>query len=201
MKNVTLLTLASLLVVGVVSCSKTLEVKKQPAMPAPVLLTKGVSATINNIAWSAGARSAQTDSASTQPADSTATEPASFYATFGSDSSSLIIFAGGSFSGFENASWAKILLWVRGFNGEGNYPLGLNDSASIAVFSVVYPDQSFNQYYTGASTNSTGNINITSYDRVNNTISGNFDFKAKSAIEGDSSIVVNNGRFAAVPLH
>lgn len=199
MKKATFNIILAVLALIAVSCNKTVEQRKQPVPPGPVALTKGVSANINNTKWIADGRTSQ-DSTSTSPTDSTTTQAKPFYAFFeGPDSSSIGLVAAGSFTGFENANWAKIYLTVKGFTGEGNYPLGQNDGGSSAIFTVGYQDVLFNQFSTGS--DATGTVIISTYNKANNTISGSFEFTAKSTQSGDnSSIVVNNGQFIDIPL-
>lgn len=156
--------------------------KPDPTKPA-------FTATINNKTWTASESLTDTTVADNND---------SFYATFGSDSASFLILANGFYDGFETAQYAKILLWLREFDGAGRYELSINESSSLAVFSVVKSDGSFNQYYT--STTTFGVVNVSEYDKVNKTISGDFEFSAVSAVEGDSSIVVRNGKFSGVTI-
>ncbi|MEP7320198.1 MAG: DUF6252 family protein [Panacibacter sp.] len=146
---------------------------------------KGFTAKINRVRWvSNGLKS-----------DSTDLPGAAYYGSYGIDSS-LVLVGYGSFPGFENASYAYILLFVNGFKGPGVYPMGeYRGINSFGVFTSVYEDGTFDQFYSGESS---GLLNITSYDEVNNTISGDFNFSAVSS--ADSSIIIKNGLFADLQL-
>lgn len=147
---------------------------------------KGMGAKINGTRWLANGLQA----------DSTPLPGAAFYGSFGIDSASLLLVGYGSFVGFENASYAYVLLFVNGFNGTGTYPMGgYNGVNSFGVFTSVYEDGSFDQFYSGENS---GILNITSYDQQNQTISGDFNFSAVSS--SDSSIIIKNGQFASLQL-
>lgn len=147
---------------------------------------KGFSAKINRSKWvSNGLQS-----------DSTPIPGAAYYGTFGIDNS-LVLVGYGSFAGFEDASYAYILLFVNNFNGPGVYPMGgYRGINSFGVFTSVYEDGSFDQFYSGENS---GTLNITSYDEVNQTISGDFNFSAASSTDS-SSIIVRDGVFGGLQL-
>lgn len=146
---------------------------------------KGFTAKINRTRWVANG--IQSDSTPL---------PASYYGTYGIDSS-LVLVGYGSFAGFEDASYAYILLFVNNFNGPGVYPMGeYRGVNSFGVFTSVYEDGTFDQFYSGENS---GTLNITSYDEVNQTISGDFNFSAASSTDS-SSIIVRDGVFGGLQL-
>ncbi|HRH51110.1 MAG TPA: DUF6252 family protein [Panacibacter sp.] len=189
---------AAIILLSFAACTKTTDVKPvsinnstvddlsaNPSGDVERKRLRGFRAKVNGSRWAANGLQA----------DSTPIEGPAYYATFGSDTTSLLIFAKGSYEGYEDASFAQILLWVYNFNGPGSYTMGVDGATGIAVFTVAYTDGRFNQFYTG--TDAPGIINITEYDRNNKMISGNFDFRAKSL---DSAVIVRNGLFQSVPL-
>lgn len=100
----------------------------------PDKLLLGVSATVNELNFSSVSDTTAGVGGSTQ--DTLAVQqPDPFYATYGSDSSSLIILADGNLNAQDSVKWAQILLWVTGFNGKDVY--NIEDGKSIAVFSIV----------------------------------------------------------------
>ncbi|HRH48158.1 MAG TPA: DUF6252 family protein [Panacibacter sp.] len=148
-------------------------------------IRKGFTAKINRVRWvSNGLKS-----------DSTAIPGPAYYGSYGIDSS-LVLVGYGSFPGYEQASYAYILLFVNGFKGPGVYPMGeYRGTNSFGVFTSVYEDGTFDQFYSGESS---GTLNITSYDEVNNTISGDFNFSAISSTDGN--IIIKDGLFAGLQL-
>ena len=126
--------------------------------------------------------------------DNDTTQPALFYATYGSDSTSLIILGDGRLNNQDTVNWAQILLWVVGFNGEGTY--SIDNGSSLGVFSVVDTLNNLRQFVSSGSPN--GGVTITEFDYVNNTISGTFEF---SAISNDSMLTVKRGIFNSVKIN
>ena len=122
------------------------------------------------------------------------TQPALFYATYGSDSTSLIILGDGKLNNQDTVNWAQILLWVVGFNGEGTY--SIDNGSSLGVFSVVDTSNNLRQFVSSGSPN--GGVTITEFDSVNKTISGTFEF---SALSNDSLITVKSGVFNSVKIN
>lgn len=185
------------LLIAILSCSKQNDVVSDLETASNKTTEPSVSALINDKPWEASNESTDSSTIEQPVKDSVpTTNDSQFYATFGSDTTSLKIFANGSFTGYEDASFAQILLWIRGFKGKGNYPLGINDSASVGVFSVVRPNDIFEQYYTGQG--NLGFVNVTSYDKDKNIISGEFEFTAVSI---DSTITVKKGQFSTIPFN
>ena len=75
------------------------------------------------------------------------------------------------------------------FKGPGVYPMGeYRGVNSFGVFTSVYEDGTFDQFYSGESS---GTLNITSYDEASNTITGDFNFSAVSST--DNSIIIKDG--------
>lgn len=153
----------------------------------------GISARINGANFSSALDSSSTDNGSDSTRIDT-TQSAPFYATYGSDSSSLIILGDGKLNDQDNVNWAQILLWVTKFNGEGNYPI--EDGSSIGVFSIVDTSYNLRQFFSGGSPN--GSVIINQFDTVNNTISGSFEF---SALSNDSVVTVKKGVFNSVKIN
>ncbi len=146
---------------------------------------KGFTAKINGNRWIANGLTS----------DSTELPGPAYYGSYGIDSS-LVLVGYGSFSDVENASYAYVLLFVNGFKGPGVYPMGeYRGINSFGVFTSVYEDGTFDQFYSGVNS---GVLNITSYNKANNLISGDFNFSAVSST--DSSIIIRNGLFAGLEL-
>jgi hypothetical protein len=119
-----------------------------------------------------------------------------YYATFGSNDSSLIILADGQMPSQDSVQYAKILLWITRFKGADVY--SINDFSSLAVFSIVDSANNLKQYASSDLPNN-GNVTITYFDKEANTISGTFEF---TGISNDSSlIVVKNGVFNFVKIN
>lgn len=153
----------------------------------------GISARVNGANFSSALDSSSTVNGS----DSTRieiTQPAPFYATYGRDSSSLIILADGQLNDQDAVKWAQILLWVTRFKGEDTYPI--DDGSSIGVFSVVDTSNNLRQFYSSGSPN--GSVIINQFDTVNNTISGSFEF---SALSNDSVVTIKKGVFNSVKIN
>ena len=138
------------------------------------------------------ARVNESDFSSSNNTDST--QPAPFYATYGSDSTSLIILGDGKLNNQDTVNWAQILLWVVGFNGEGTY--SIDNGSSLGVFSVVDTSNNLIQFVSSGSPN--GGVTITEFDAVNKTISGTFEF---TAISNDSLLTVKRGVFNSVKIN
>ena len=126
--------------------------------------------------------------------DTITSQPAPFYATYGSDSTSLIILGDGNINQQDSVSWAQMLLWVTRFNGEDTYPI--EDGSSLAVFSVVDTLHNLRQFISSGSPN--GSVIINQFDTVNNTISGSFEF---TALSNDSVVIIKNGVFNSVKIN
>ena len=126
--------------------------------------------------------------------DSITTQPTPFYATYGSDSTSLIILADGRVNDQDSVKWAQILLWVTRFNGEDTYLI--EDGSSLAVFSVVDSSNNLRQFVSSNTPNAS--VIINHFDTANNTISGTFEF---TALSNDSVVVIKNGVFNSVKIN
>ena len=176
------------------SMTALLSCKKNEVIPAVVkedLIsenTAGISAKVNESIFSSAVNRADSSSVDT-------TQSSPFYATYGSDSSSLIILGNGKLNDQDDSvNWAQILLWVTRFNGADTY--SIDDGSSLAVFSVVDTSNNLRQFFSSGSPN--GNVIINQFDTINNTISVTFQFRALS---NDSVIVVKNGVFHSVKIH
>lgn len=168
--------------VFIVSCKKndTLATAS-PESNQVVSNQPGISARVNESSFSSSN-------------DNDTTQPAPFYATYGSDSTSLIILGDGRLNNQDTLNWAQILLWVVGFNGEGTY--SIDNGSSLGVFSVVDTSNNLRQFVSSGSPN--GGVKITEFDQVNKTISGTFEF---SAISNDSMLTVKRGIFNSVKIN
>ena len=122
-------------------------------------------------------------------------QPTPYYATYGSNDSSLIILADGQMPSQDSVKYATILLWITRFKGADTY--SINDGSSLAVFSVV--DSSYNlRQFASSDLPNNGNVTISYFDTAANTISGTFEF---TAISNDSLLVVKNGVFNSVKIN
>jgi hypothetical protein len=122
-------------------------------------------------------------------------QPTPYYATYGSNDSSLIILADGEMPAEDSVKYAKILLWITRFKGADTY--SINDGSSLAVFSIVDSTYNLRQFASSDLPNN-GNVKISYFDTAANTISGTFEF---NAISNDSLLVVKNGVFNSVKIN
>ena len=121
-------------------------------------------------------------------------QPTPYYATYGSNDSSLLISAHGRLGDNPDSTrFSQILLWVTRFKGADTY--NTEDFSSICVFSIADSSYNLRQFVSG---DLNGNVTISYFDTAANTISGNFDFKA---ISNDSVLVVKNGVFNSVKIN
>lgn len=182
MKKSNLTLISFFLMVFIVSCQKNDTLFTELPDSKQVLpYSPGISARVNESSFSS---SNYTDTNQINPC----------YATYGSDSTSLIILADGRINNQDTVNWAQILLWVMKFNGEGIY--SIDNGASLGVFSVVDTSYNFRQFFSSGSPN--GGVTITEYDSVSNTISGTFEF---SAMSNDSLITIKSGVFNSVKIN
>jgi len=122
--------------------------------------------------------------------------PSPYYATFGSNDSSLIILADGQMPSEDSVQYAKILLWITRFKGEDTY--SINDFSSFAVFSIVDSTYNLRQYAASSDLPNNGNVTITYYDKEAKTISGTFEF---TGVSNNDLMVVKNGVFNFVKIN
>jgi hypothetical protein len=180
----------------ILSCNKN-EVSLSPASPESnedFFSTKpGISAIINESDFSSALYSPYAGNVTdTIRIDNAQSAP--FYATYGSDSTSLIILADGKLNNQDTVNWAQILLWVTRFKGEDTYPI--EDGSSLGVFSVVDTSNNLRQFFSSGTPN--GSVIINQFDAGNNTISGTFEF---SALSNDSLLTVKKGVFNSVKIN
>ena len=153
----------------------------------------GVLATVNNSSFVSAVEAADTVNL-LDPNAVDVNQPTPYYATYGSNDSSLIILADGQLGDNPDSTrFAQILLWVTRFKGADTY--NTEDFSSYCVFSIV--DSSYNlRQFVGSGPN--GNVTINYFDTAANTISGSFEF---TAISNDSVLVVKNGVFNSVKIN
>lgn len=191
-KNYTLL-LLFLLAAFLISCNKNETITPLTNIESDAKKS-GVSAQVNNAYFASNINPAPVEGTDTTKVDTTQATP--YYATYGRDSSSLIILADGKLNDQDSVKWAQILLWVTRFKGEDIY--SVEDASSIAVFSVIDSTDNLRQFYSGSSPMPKGNVTINNFDRERNTISGTFEFTAQS---NDSTLVIKNGVFNSVKIN
>ena len=121
-------------------------------------------------------------------------QPTPYYATYGSNDSSLLISAHGRLGDNPDSTrFSQILLWVTRFKGADTY--NTEDFSSICVFSIADSSYNLRQFVSG---DLNGNVTISYFDTAANTISGSFEF---NAISNDSVLVVKNGVFNSVKIN
>ena len=121
-------------------------------------------------------------------------QPTPYYATYGSNDSSLLISAHGRLGDNPDSTrFSQILLWVTRFKGADTY--NTDDFSSICVFSIDDSSYNLRQFVSG---DLNGNVTISYFDTAANTISGSFEF---NAISNDSVLVVKNGVFNSVKIN
>ena len=121
-------------------------------------------------------------------------QPTPYYATYGSNDSSLLISADGRLGDNPDSTrFSQILLWVTRFKGADTY--NTEDFSSICVFSIADSSYNLRQFVSG---DLNGNVTISYFDTAANTISGSFEF---NAISNDSVLVVKNVVFNSVKIN
>ena len=153
----------------------------------------GVLATVNNSSFVSAVEAADTVNL-LDPNAVDVNQPTPYYATYGSNDSSLVILADGQLGDNPDSTrFAQILLWVTRFKGADTY--NTEDFSSYCVFSIVDSSYNLRQF---VSSGPEGSVTISYFDTAANTISGNFNFKA---ISNDSVLVVKNGVFNSVKIN
>jgi len=182
-------------IMAICSCEKKdIETLKENEIVDSKKIMAGVLATVNNSSFISAVDAIDTANL----IDSNAVDvnqPSPYYATYGSNDSSLIILADGELGDNpDSIKYAKILLWITRFKGQDVY--NVEDFSSYCVFSVVDSTYNLRQFVSSGSPN--GNVTINYFDTTAKTISGSFEF---NAISNDSVLVVKNGVFNSVKIH
>jgi len=183
------------LIVYTVSCQKNkMTSPKAPETIDDKRMKAGVMAKVNDLDFISAVNSPDTvnliDPNAVDP-----NQPTPYYATYGSNDSSLIILADGEMPTQDSIKYAKILLWITRFKGADTY--SINDGSSLAVFSIVDSTYNLRQFASSDLPNN-GYVKISYFDTAANTISGMFEF---NAISNDSILVVKNGVFNSVKIN
>jgi len=183
------------LIVYTVSCQKNkMTSPKAPETIDDKRIKAGVMAKVNDLDFISAVNSPDTvnliDPNAVDP-----NQPTPYYATYGSNDSSLIILADGEMQAQDSVKYAKILLWITRFKGADTY--SINDGSSLAVFSIVDSTYNLRQFASSDLPNN-GYVKISYFDTAANTISGMFEF---NAISNDSILVVKNGVFNSVKIN
>jgi len=183
------------LIVYTVSCQKNkMTSPKAPETIDDKRIKAGVMAKVNDLDFISAVNSPDTvnliDPNAVDP-----NQPTPYYATYGSNDSSLIILADGEMQAQDSVKYAKILLWITRFKGAGTY--SINDGSSLAVFSIVDSTYNLRQFASSDLPNN-GYVKISYFYTAANTISGMFEF---NAISNDSILVVKNGVFNSVKIN
>ena len=153
----------------------------------------GVLATVNNNTFTSAVEATDTVNL-LDPNAVDVNQPTPYYATYGSNDSSLIILADGRLADNPDSTrFAQILLWVTRFKGADTY--NIEDYSSFCSFSIVDSLYNLRQF---VSSGPNGNVTISYFDTAANTISGSFEFNAMS---NDSLLVVKNGVFNSVKIN
>ena len=197
MKTMNKIILLFFCIMSIWSCEKKdIEIQKENEILDSKKIKAGVLATVNNSSFISAVDATDTvnliDPNAVDP-----DQPTPYYATYGSNDSSLIILADGELGDNpDSIKYAKILLWITRFKGKDVY--NVDDFSSFCVFSVVDSTYNLRQFSSSASPNSNGNVTINYFDTTANTISGTFEF---SAMSNDSVLVVKNGVFNSVKIN
>jgi hypothetical protein len=183
------------LIAYIVSCDKReITLPKKPETIDDKRMKAGVMAKVNDLDFISAVNSPDTvnliDPNAVDP-----NQPTPYYATYGSNDSSLIILADGEMLTQDSVKYAKILLWITRFKGAGTY--SINDGLCFASFSVVDSTYNLRQFMSSDLPNN-GYVKISYFDTAANTISGMFEF---NAISNDSILVVKNGVLNSVKIN
>lgn len=179
----------------ILSCEKKdLETPKENEIADSKKIKAGVLAMVNNNSFVSVMEATDTVNL-LDPNAVDVNQQAPYYATYGSNDSSLIILADGELGNNpDSIKYAKILLWITRFKGPDTYKT--DDFSSYCVFSIV--DSAYNLRQFVSSGTPTGNVTINNFDTTANIISGSFEF---TAISNDSVLVVKNGVFNTVKIN
>ena len=182
------------LVAYVVSCQKKELTSPNTAETLDDKRIKaGVMAEVNGLDFISAVNSADTVNL-IDPNVVDPNQPTPYYATYGSNDSSLLISAHGRLGDNPDSTrFSQILLWVTRFKGADTY--NTEDFSSICVFSIADSSYNLRQFVSG---DLNGNVTISYFDTAANTISGSFEF---NAISNDSVLVVKNGVFNSVKIN
>ena len=196
MKNMNKIILLFLCILSIWSCEKN-DIKTPKEEENEIVDSKkikaGVLATVNNSSFVSAVEAADTVNL-LDPNAVDVNQPTPYYATYGSNDSSLIILADGQLGDNPDSTrFAQILLWVTRFKGADTY--NTEDFSSYCVFSIVDSSYNLRQF---VSSGPNGNVTISYFDTAANTISGSFEF---NAISNDSILVVKNGVFNSVKIN
>ena len=103
----------------------------------------------------------------------------------------LTLMSFGKFTDDQSDVVGRITIFIDNVSDTGSFTLDNNNHAVLSLVS-----NNALEHYTTDSTN-VGLLNVTNYNTVNNTISGNFRFQAASS---SSAINLQNGTFIDVPF-
>ena len=182
------------LAVCIVGCQKKeLTSPKTPETVDDKRIKAGVMAKVNDLDFISAVNSSDTVNL-IDPNEVDPNQPTPYYATYGSNDSSLLISADGRLGDNPDSTrFSQILLWVTRFKGADTY--NTEDFSSICVFSIADSSYNLRQFVSG---DLNGNVTISYFDTAANTISGSFEFNAMS---NDSLLVVKNGVFNSVKIN
>ena len=182
-------------IMAICSCEKKdIETPKENEIVDSKKIMAGVLATVNNSSFVSAVEAADTVNL-LDPNAVDVNQPTPYYATYGSNDSSLIILADGQLGNNPDSTrFAQILLWVTRFKGADTY--NTEDFSSYCSFSIVDSSYNLRQFFSSGTPN--GNVTINYFDTAANTISGTFEF---NAISNDSILVVKNGVFNSVKIN
>ena len=197
MKNMNKNILIFFSIMAICSCEKKdIETQKEDEILDSKKIKAGVLATVNNSSFVSAVDATDTVNL-IDPNAVDVNQPTPYYATYGSNDSSLIILADGELGDNpDSIKYAKILLWITRFKGKDVY--NVEDFSSFCVFSVVDSTYNLRQFASSGSPNPNGNVTISYFDTAANTISGSFEFNAMS---NDSILIVKNGVFNSVKIN
>lgn len=196
MKTMNKIILLSFCILSIWSCEKKdIEILKEEEneIVDSKKIMAGVLASVNNSSFVSAVDAADTVNL-LDPNAVDVNQPTPYYATYGSNDSSLIILADGRLADNPDSTrFAQILLWVTRFKGADTY--NIDDFSSYCVFSIVDSTYNLRQF---VSSGPNGNVTISNFDTAAKTISGSFEF---TAISNDSVLVVKNGVFNSVKIN